>query len=102
MAEANQFEDECVRTDSMSYKKLLSWEIENFEDWWSSRTVADPERQENEFSTVADEIQNEMPRNWSKSSHSPPINFLVEGIWHEFEIRPSLNQGDIQAIEIEL
>ena len=86
MAKANEFEDESVRTNSMTYKKLLSWEIDNFEDWWSSRRVADAERQENEFSTVANEIQNEMPRNWSKSSHSPPINFLVEGVWHEFEI----------------
>ena len=86
MANTNEFDDELVKTNSMSYTKLLSWEIENFEDWWSSRTIADSERQGTEFSSTVEEIQNEVPRNWAISSHSPTINFLVEGIWHEFEI----------------
>ena len=82
----NEGEDASVRTKSVSYKKLLSWEIENFEDWWSSRMVAESEREGNAFSTTDEEIQTEIPKNWRKSSHSPPINLLVEGKWHELEI----------------
>ena len=86
MAEMYEDEDASVRTKSVSYKKLLSWEIENFEDWWSSRIVAKSEREGNAFSTMGEEIQTEIPKNWRKSCHSPPINFLVEGKWHELEV----------------
>ena len=86
MAEMHDEEDASVSTNSDSYKKLLSWEIENFEDWWSSRMVAQSEREGNASSTTGEETQIEIPKNWRKSSHSPPINFIVEGHRHELEI----------------
>ena len=78
--------DETSRTKSFSKKKEFAWEIENFEDWWSCRDVAKSEREQRGFTTMKEEYATEIPKDWSQSSHSPTMTFVVEGIEHEFEI----------------
>ena len=71
---------------SVSYRKELTWEISEFEDWWSSRDLAPSERSERAFTTWEEELQNEIPSNWSQASKSPIIEFEVDGIKHEFNL----------------
>ena len=75
---------ETVITKSTSYKKEFRWKIENLEDWWSSREVVASNRNEN--TTADEEIMDEEPTNWDKSSCSPMMTFEIEGIIHEFKI----------------
>ena len=86
MATLTNHEQETVTTRSVVYKKEFGWEIENFEDWWSSREVAKSERLENDNSILEDDLQMEIPRDRSKSSTSPIIKFQVEGIEHQFKL----------------
>ena len=85
MAKLNDYVQETVTTRSMTYKKEFTWEIENFEDWWSSREITKSERLESGNSTWEEELQSEIPKDWSKSSTSPTMKFEVEGIQHEFK-----------------
>jgi hypothetical protein len=85
MAKLNDYVQETVTTRSMTYKKEFTWEIENFEDWWSSREITKSERLEFGNSTWEEELQSEIPKDWSKSSTSPAMKFEVEGIQHEFK-----------------
>ena len=75
---------ETVITKSTSYKKEFRWKIENLEDWWSSREVVASNRNEN--TTADEEMMDEEPTNWDKSSCSPMMTFEIEGIIHEFKI----------------
>jgi len=86
MEATRQRNKEAIRSKSISYKKELSWEISGFEEWWSSRDVLSSERSEQSFSSWEEELQNEVPTNWSKASTSPIIGFEVDGIRHEFRL----------------
>ena len=87
MAALNNYIRETVTTRSVTYKKEFTWQIENFEDWWSSREITKPERQESGSSTFEeDDLQLEIPKDWSKCSGSPTMTFEVEGIQHEFKL----------------
>ena len=77
-------ENETVETRTISYKKELKWKIDNFEDWWSSREIAESERMGSDELTEQEELQNEIPKDWSKSTLSPIMQFEVEGVKHEF------------------
>ena len=78
---------ETVTTRSVVYKKEFRWEIEKFEDWWSSREITKSERLDNDnvILVLEEELQYEIPRDRSKSSTSPVITFEVEGIEHQFK-----------------
>ena len=87
MASSSAADKETVETRSVAYKKEFEWKIENFEDWWSSRELAQSERMENDNSTGEDDeedLQIEEPKDWSKSTYSPILTFEVEGTQHEF------------------
>ena len=75
-----------IRTNSVSYKKLLAWEIENFEDWWSSSRIAVLGREEGSSTSMDEENRIKARTNWRESSHSPTMNLVIEGIYHEFEV----------------
>ena len=75
---------ETVITNSTSYEKEFAWKIENFVDWWSSREVAASNRNEN--TTEMEEMMDEEPTDWDKSSCSPMMTFQIEGIKHEFKM----------------
>ena len=75
-----------IITRAICYKKELAWKIENFEDWLSSREQAQSERMQSENSTEEEELLQEVPKDWNKSTLSPIIKFEIEGIQHEFMI----------------
>ena len=86
MANIGTHQSKSVRTNSLSYKKLLAWEIENFEDWWSSSRVAVLGCEEGSSTSMDEENEIKAQKNWRESSHSPAMNFVIEGIYHEFEV----------------
>ena len=73
-----------VITKSACYEKELTWEIEHFSDWWTSRELCPSGR--NEDTTEDEEMMDEEPTDWSKATISPLFRFDVEGIQHEFKI----------------
>ena len=86
MASFNDVIKETVYTNSSCYKKELKWEIENFKDWWSSREIEESQRMESRCSTMEEELQIEVPENWTKATTSPIIKFEIEGVEHEFKL----------------
>ena len=66
MANRIQPEHKSVQTNSNSYKTVLSWEIEKFEDWWSSRTIARSERERMEED---DDDYDETPKKTGENRH---------------------------------
>ena len=76
--------NETVETRTICYKKEFDWQIDSFEDWWSSREIHESERIGSDESTEEEELENEIPKDWSKSTLSPIMKFEVEGIQHEF------------------
>ena len=87
MANIRDLEIKSVRTNSVSYKKLLSWEIENFEDWWSSRRVVRLEREQESSTPKDEENETEVLKNGRGWSHSPTMSLIIDGIYHEFEVQ---------------
>ena len=75
---------ELIELDSITYQKELSWRIPDFVDWWSAREVAASNRNEN--TTEDEEMLDEEPKDWDKSSTSPIIKFPIEGIDHQFKV----------------
>ena len=86
MATSSKRRKEAIRSKSISYKKEFSWEIPEFEDWWSSRDLVQSERSKQNFSTWEEELEDETPTNWSKASKSPCIRFEFDGVRHEFNL----------------
>ena len=76
--------NETVETRTICHKKEFKWQIDHFEDWWSSRELAESERMGSDELTEEEELQDEIPKDWSKSTPSPIMKFEVEGIQHEF------------------
>lgn len=75
---------ESVVTKKVSYTKEFAWDIEKFMVWWSCRPIAESSR--NNTTTWEEEVQNEVPKNWEKSSGSPIMKFEIEGTVHQFRI----------------
>ena len=71
-------------TSIVRYTKEFIWEIEQFTDWWSSREIAKSNR--NDSTTWLEEIQDEKPQDWTKSTSSPIMTFKIEGVVHEFNL----------------
>ena len=86
MATSSKRRKEAIISKSISYKKELSWEIPEFEDWWLSRDLVQSERSKQNFSTWEEELEDEIPTNWSKASKSPCIGFEFNGVRHEFKL----------------
>ena len=68
MAKRSEYEQTSVETNSICYRKDLSWAIEKFEDWWSSRRIASSEQDRR------------------VSTHSPAMCLIIDGMYHEFEV----------------
>ena len=75
---------EGVLMKTVSYSKKFVWEIENFVEWWSSRLIAESNR--NNATTWEEEMNVEEPKNWEKSSGSPLFLFEINGVNHQFRI----------------
>ena len=75
---------ENTLTTTKRFQKELTWEIENFVDWWSSREVAESNRNEN--LTWLEDIDHEKPQDWEKSSTSPILTLEIDGVMHEFRL----------------
>ena len=84
MAEDKYYIKESAVTKTITYTKEFVWDIENFIVWWSCRPIAESMR--NNKTTWMEEIQNEVPGNWEKSSSSPIIEFKIDTIVHQFTI----------------
>ena len=84
MEKNKNYATERVITNSTSYEKEFAWEITNFIDWWSSREVVPSNRNQN--TTEMEEMMDEEPTDWDKSSCSPMMTFQIEGITHQFKI----------------
>ena len=81
-------DEDCIKqsvvTKTVTYTKEFVWEIENFIVWWSCRPIAESSR--SNTTTWMEEIQDEVPGNWEKSSSSPTIKFEIDSIVHQFRI----------------
>ena len=84
MEEEKGFITEGVLRKTESYSKEFVWEIESFVEWWSSRQVAESNR--NNATTWEEEMNVEEPKNWEKSSGSPLFLFNINGVNHQFKI----------------
>ena len=50
--------NETVETRTICYKKEFDWQIDSFEDWWSSREIHESERIGSDESTEEEELEN--------------------------------------------